>query len=297
MKHVSVLLHEAIDGLGIKDGDIFVDGTLGSGGHSAEVCRIYGDKVRIIGFDLDGDARKRALTKVFETGCTMTAIAANFRDIKQSLSDIGITHIDRALFDLGISSVQLDDSQRGFSFQRDEPLLMTMREDPDAETVTASIVVNDWSEETIADILYGFGEETFARRIAKAIVGRRKVKPIATTKDLADIVTLAIPARYRRGRIHPATKTFQAIRIAVNEELASLEKGLSDAFAILNPGGRIAIITFHSLEDRIVKHAFRKYSDDGTAILITKKPVVPAAQEIKDNNRARSAKLRILEKK
>ncbi len=296
MEHISVLLHEAITGLQIHKGDTFVDATLGGGGHSALVCETFGKEVRIIGIDADKDAIVRSEERLagkcnFHTACT------NFSNLASVLDSLQVTSIQRLLFDLGLSSFQLEESGRGFSFKQDEPLLMTMRKESKEDEVTAYDVVNSWKEENLADIIYGYGEERYSRRIAKAIVEARETKPIETTTLLAEIISRAVPGSYRHGKLHPATKTFQAIRIAVNDELRSIEKAVADGFARLSPNGRIAVISFHSLEDRIIKNFFRQKVADGLARAITKKPIIPSDEEVSRNPRSRSAKLRILEKK
>jgi 16S rRNA (cytosine1402-N4)-methyltransferase len=292
--HTSVLLHESIDNLALKDGDVVVDGTVGAGGHASEICKRA--KVHLFAFDMDTDALKRSEVRIKETGCEPTMIEGNFSDIKAHLAKRGVTQVDKILLDLGLSSYQLGESGRGFSFKYDEPLLMTMKKNPSEEDVTAYDIVNTWSETTLADIIYGFGEERYARRIAKAIVEAREHHPIERTGELVDIITNAVPKAYARGKIHPATRTFQAIRIAVNRELELLPQALADMTDMLAPGGRLAVITFHSLEDRIVKTTFMQESKNGRVIKITKKPIVPSFEETKENPRSRSAKLRVVEK-
>ncbi len=292
MAHISVLLGEAIDGLKVKAGDVFLDGTVGSGGHSAKVCSSH-KNIRLIGFDLDPEAIVRAREKVASAGCDITLYNDNFRNAKNVLGKTN--SVNAILLDLGTSSPQIDDSGRGFSFMRDEPLYMTLGA-PSEGTLTAEEVVNTWAEESLADIIYGYGEERFARKVAKAIVDAREIAPIKTTLQLADIVKSAIPARFRSHRINPATKTFQAIRIAVNDELGSLKDGLAGAIELLAPEGRIAVISFHSLEDRIVKRFFDGLEKSDVGVRITKKPIVPTQKEILSNPRSRSAKLRIFQK-
>jgi 16S rRNA (cytosine1402-N4)-methyltransferase len=291
MEHISVLLKETIDGLAIKPSDVVFDGTLGSGGHTAEICTRYGKDIHVIATDKDADAIERSKKRL--AGCTVTFVQESFRNIDKA---VGETKIDKILLDLGLSSNQFDESGRGFTFRKDEPLLMTMKKNPDESDITAREIVNEWEESSIADIIYGYGEEIYARRIAKAIVTVRKGKPIETTSQLTAIIEAAVPASYRRGRLHPATKTFQAIRIAVNDELGSLTEALTKGFELLNPNGRIAIISFHSLEDRIVKRFFKEKEKEDLAKVITKRPIVPTDEEIQTNPRSRSAKLRIIEK-
>ena len=280
-KHVPVLLQEIVEGLDLESGEIFVDATYGAGGHTQGVRRRY-PHVKTMSIDCDP-----------ETGAS---IVGNFRDIDKLLGD---TRPDAILFDLGISSDQLGPQAggpgRGFSFLRDEPLLMTLsKSGPD--DLTAEKVINTFSEEALELIIRGFGEERYSARIAKEIVERREKKPLKTTFELRDAIFSAVPDSYKRSRINPATRTFQAIRIATNEELTALEEGLEKAYQALRIGGRIAVISFHSLEDRIVKNYFRKLNLDGCVEIITKKPITPSEEEIASNPRARSAKLRIAKK-
>ncbi len=294
MAHKSVLLHESIQGLNLHDGSVFVDATLNGGGHSRLVADTFHTKVKIIGIDADSDAINRA-SKFLEDAKPIL-VEENFRNIDKVLEGVGIKSVDAILFDLGLSSNQIEKSGRGFSFQTHEPLLMTLKKSPQPDDITAYEVLNHWEEESIADIIFAYGEERFARRIAKAIVDYRVDKSIKTTDELANIVTHATPMWYRFKKIHPATRTFQAIRIAVNDELRALTESLTKSFELLAPNGRIAIISFHSLEDRIVKRYFRKLADEEKAILVTKKPIVPSENEQRENPRSRSAKLRILQK-
>jgi len=296
MKHISVLLGESIDGLQIKEGDVIIDGTLGGGGHTLEIIKRFGKKVKIICFDLDMDAISRSKKIIDETESDVSFQAMGFQDFDKALGKLGIKSVDRILLDLGISSFQLEEGGRGFTFMRDEPLLMTMKKDNKDDDLTAMMIVNGWSEETLADIIYGFGEEKYSRKIAKAIVEKRKDKEIKTTFDLVDIIDKAVGKFYKGKKIHPSTKTFQALRIATNSELSNLEEVIQKGFSYLSKGGRMAIISFHSLEDRIVKKAFVKLKEDGLAKIITKKPIVPNGEEIKINPRSRSSKLRLLEK-
>jgi 16S rRNA (cytosine1402-N4)-methyltransferase len=293
MAHTTVLLHESVDGLNLKQGSVFVDATLNAGGHSQLVLSQLDGNVRVIGIDVDADAIARAKTNIKTPNATF--FQENFRNLDKVLDQAGVAHVDGILFDLGVSSDQIEESGRGFSFKTNEPLLMTMKKDPESTDITAYEIVNSWAEESIADIIYGYGEDRFARRIAKAIVAARATKPIETAEQLSEIVAGAIP-KFGFRKINPATKTFQAIRIAVNDELGALKEALPKAFNKLNPGGRIAIISFHSLEDRIVKRFFKEKSDAGEGKLITKKPIIPSAQETAENPRSRSAKLRIIEK-
>ncbi len=294
MVHKSVLLHEAIDGLDIKPGDIFVDGTLGNGGHTEEVIKRFGDAVSIIGIDLDPDAIERTKSRLAGLKCNIRYVQGSFRNICTILDGLNIKQVDKILLDIGLSSNQFEESGRGFSFQKDEPLIMSFSTST-ADKLTAREIVNDWDEENIKAILEGYGEEQFAWKIAKAIVARRAEKPIETTFELVEIIKSATPKFYHHRKIHPATKTFQALRITVNDEIESLKEGISGGFERLNKDGRLAVISFHSLEDRVVKQFFKKRAED-IGKIITKKPITPTDAEISENPRARSAKLRIFEK-
>ncbi len=296
MKHISVLLNESIDGLNIKQGDIIVDGTLGAGGHTLEIIRRFEDKVKIICFDLDSDAIERAKKIIDTTKGDVVYKTTGFQNIDEVLRELGIKKVNSILLDLGISSFQLEEGDRGFTFLKDEPLLMTLKRDPSDDDITAHLIVNTWSEESIADIIYGFGEERYSRKIAKAIVESRLEKEIKTTFDLVAIIDKAVGKFYKGKKINPATKTFQAIRIATNSELMNLEEVIKKGFESLCVGGRMSIISFHSLEDRIVKKAFVKLKEGGQGIIVTKKPIIPSDKEIKENPRSRSSKLRIIEK-
>ena len=276
--HKSVLLSESVDGLDLKPGETLVDGTFGGGGHSREVRKRFGETVRIVGLDRD--------PRVAEENADFEVRTMSFADIDKLDMEP-----DAILLDLGISSIQLDSSGKGFSFLRDEPLDMRMS----GEGITAAEILNSWDEHAIELILRGFGEEKHSGRIARAIVEKRESKPFESTFELVDTI-LAVRPRTFRDRIHPATRTFQALRIAANEELSSLEKGLEKGFEILKPGGRFAVISFHSLEDRIVKNFFRDKTAAGEGKLISKKPIVPADGEVRANSRSRSAKLRIIKK-
>lgn len=297
MQHVTVLLHESIDGLDIKKGDVFVDGTLGGGGHSEEVCKRFGDSVVMIGIDLDPEAIERASKRLSYFNPHIHYLQGSFRNIDTLLKSIGIDKADRILLDIGLSSNQFEDSGRGFSFQKDEPLIMSFKKDVGPEDLTAREIVNTWEVENIATILKGYGEEQFSWKIAKAIVAKREEKPIETTFELVEIIKLATPKWYHHKRIHPATKTFQALRITVNDEIESLKQGLIGSFEILREGGRLGVISFHSLEDRVVKNFYKNKQDLELGIIINKKPIIPSEQELKNNPRSRSAKLRIIEKK
>ena len=278
--HKPVLLHESIDALDLQIGEVFLDGTFGGGGHSQEVRRRLGDKIRIIGIDSN--------PYVAEKNPEFEIKIENFRDLDKILDKIQPNAI---LFDLGISSDQLEISGRGFSFLKEEPLDMRMSN----KGIMAKDILNSWDEHAIELILRGFGEERFSREIAGAIVDRRKLKQFQTTSELVETI-LSVKPRSWRDKIHPATKSFQALRIATNEELTSLEVGLEKGFKALKPGGRFAVISFHSLEDRIVKNFFRNKVKEKLAKQITKKPIVPSQEEIEINPRSRSAKLRVIRK-
>jgi 16S rRNA (cytosine1402-N4)-methyltransferase len=297
MIHKTVLLHEAIDGLDIKPGDVVVDGTLGGGGHTEEIVKRFGDSVVMIGIDLDPDAITRTKERLAQSRSNIRFVQGSFRNIDSLVSSLGVQSVDRILLDIGLSSNQFEDSGRGFSFQKDEPLIMSFdsTDSPQAK-FTARDIVNDWDRENIEAILKGYGEEQFAWKISKAIVERREQKPIETTFELVDIVKSATPKFYHHRKIHPATKTFQALRITVNDEIESLKEGINKGFNILNKDGRIAVISFHSLEDRVVKQFFREMENTGVGKRITKKPILPSEEEIRENPRSRSAKLRILKK-
>ncbi len=290
--HRTVLLNETIDGLNLNDKSVVLDCTFGGGGHSLEICQRYPD-IKIVALDQDQDVfSNKAKERFKDLGCDISFVNANFRDL-----DKGDWHnLDGIIFDLGLSSDQLENSGRGFSFKKNEPLLMTMKENPSPEDITAREVVNTWAEKSLADIIYGYGEEKQARRIAKEIVAFRKKREIKTTFDLVKIIEQAIPAKFRKGKIHFATKTFQAIRIAVNDELEALKEGLEKGFQSLKGKGRMTVISFHSLEDRIVKRFYQKQAKEKKALLVNKKPIIATEEEVKKNPRARSAKLRILEK-
>jgi 16S rRNA (cytosine1402-N4)-methyltransferase len=326
--HKTVLLNETIEGLNLKLNSVVIDCTFGGGGHSLEICKRY-PNVKIVALDQDKSAFIKAKDKFKDLNCDIDFVNLNFKDLDKvsPKSDLG-EGVDGIIFDLGLSSDQLENSGRGFSFMKNEPLLMTMKEpaspsqggNPSEYDVTALDVVNIWSEKSLADIIYGYGEERYSRRIAKAIVDARQKTEIKTTTELVKIIENAVPAGYKRGRIHFATKTFQALRIAVNDELGVLKIGLEKGFKILKKparphdgsgaggGGRMSVISFHSLEDRIVKKFYKQMEKDGLAKLIparnashsdaggNKKFITPTPEEIKNNPRGRSAKLRILEK-
>jgi len=293
--HKSVLLKEVIEGLNLTDGSIVIDGTFGGGGHTKEILTQY-SKVKVIAIDRDLGAWDRAQTNLAGLNTRISFHNLNFKDLDMAVEKEGVEKVDAILLDLGLSSDQLDTSKRGFSFLRDEDLLMTMKESPTDDDVTAKEIVNTWSEESIADIIYGYGEETFARVIARNIILARKEKEINTTFDLVKIIESSVNKSYRNKKTHCATKTFQALRIATNDELQSIEQALEKSLKVLKKGGRLAVISFHSLEDRIVKNFYKERFLNKEVILINKKPIVPGEEELKENKRSRSAKLRILEK-
>ncbi|MBQ8902960.1 MAG: 16S rRNA (cytosine(1402)-N(4))-methyltransferase RsmH [Oscillospiraceae bacterium] len=302
--HKSVLLTQTVDGLGIKPGGIYVDCTAGGGGHSLEAAKRMDDSNKLICFDQDKEAIAAA-TKRLE-GYNPIFINRNFCTIRESLAEIGIEHIDGAMLDLGVSSYQLDNAERGFSFHEDAPLDMRMS----GEGMSAYDVVNDYTTEELEYILFNYGEEKFARGIVKGIEKARAAAPIRTTGELAEIIRNNVPLKVRREK-NPCRKTFQAIRIEVNHELDVLKTALDDIFEMLNPGGRISVITFHSLEDRIVKQRFKELTEGCTcpkdfpvcvcgntpkAALVNRKPIVADEAELAENVRSRSAKLRVIEK-
>ena len=305
--HVSVLLDECLEGLNIKPDGTYVDGTLGGAGHSSQIAKRL-TTGHHIGIDRDPVALKAAGERLAPFGDKVTLVHSNFCEIKQVLTDLEIEGVDGILLDLGVSSPQLDDGSRGFSYMADAPLDMRMNSE---DTMSAYDVVNTWSQDELKRILYDYGEERYAPRIAAAICNRRAEKPIETTLELVDVIRSAMPAQALREKQHPAKRSFQAIRIAVNDELGSVEKVMRDAIPCLNKGGRLAVITFHSLEDRIVKNAMADAAKGCTCPpnfpvcvcgkkpkvkLITRKPIVSGDEELERNPRARSAKLRICEK-
>ncbi len=294
MIHASVLLQEAIDGLLLQDGDVVVDATLGNGGHTLAMLSLKKD-IHIVGIDLDQDALARSKARI-GTSSQVTYVNDSYRNLEKIMTDLEMKPT-KVLFDFGFSSNQIEESGRGFSFQRDEPLLMTFASSPKPSDLTAYEIVNHWEEDTIRTILKLYGEEKFAGRIAKAIIATREERPIESTFDLVEVIRAATPVAYHRKKIHPATKTFQALRIATNDELSAVVEGVETAFRLISSKGRIAAISFHSHEDRIVKHTFRTWAQTGIATPVTKKPITPSAKEIEENPRSRSAKLRIIEKK
>ena len=306
-KHKSVLLNETIDGLNIKPDGIYVDGTLGGGGHAYEVCRRLGEKGRIIGIDQDAAAIEAASARLKDFGEKVTIVRSNYCDMKSKLHELGIDKVDGIVLDLGVSSYQLDTAERGFSYREDAPLDMRM---DTRQKMTARDIVNDYTEADLYRVIRDYGEDKFAKNIAKHIVQARAVKPVETTAELSEIIRASIPMKFQKKSGHPAKRTFQAIRIELNRELDVLRDSLDDMIDLLNPGGRLCIITFHSLEDRIVKSAFRKNENPCTCppdfpvcvcgkkskgSIITKKPILPSEEELEYNSRSKSAKLRIFE--
>lgn len=291
--HVPVLLQHVIEGLALSKGSTVVDATVGGAGYTNALCDAVGPEGVVIGLDQDEGALASAKEKLADAKCVLHLVHANFRDVDEVLTKLGIAAIDGIAFDIGLSSMQLEESGRGFSFMREEPLLMTFREKQDASHFTARDIVNSWKEDEIVNVLIGYAEERNAKKIAKAIVEARRKSPIETTTQLVDVITKALG--YTGGPIHPATKTFQALRIAVNDELGALDEGLSKGYAVLKKGGRMAVVSFHSLEDRKVKEFFKEKAQEGST-RITKKPITPDFDEVRRNPRSRSAKLRILQK-
>lgn len=297
MAHTSVLLQEVIEFLRPKAGGVFVDATFGGGGHSRHLAELIGKKGRLYAFDADASVFSSTCIQELEQLTNFTPIISNFRNMGEELARQKVVRIDGALFDLGLSSMTLEESGRGFSFQRDEPLGMTFKKKPVKGDVTAETVLNHWSEESIDAILQGFGEERFHRSIAKKIVTARKEGPLRSTGQLVEVIHQATPFRYQHGRIHFATRTFQALRMAVNDELGAIEAGVRGALSFCVPGSRIAVISFHSVEDRSVKQLFRTLSKGEKLVsLVTKKPVTASFAELRENPRARSAKLRVVER-
>ena len=302
--HKSVMLNECIENLAVKSDGIYVDGTVGGAGHSTEIAKKLGENGRLIAFDRDPDAIKAATERLEPYNATV--VRSNFSRMREVLNEMNIDKVDGILLDLGVSSHQLDVGERGFSYHADAPLDMRMSK----EGLSAADIVNTYSKDELAKILFEYGEEKFAWRIAENIISARSEKPILTTGELAEIVKQSVPAKVRREK-NPCKKTFQAVRIAVNGELDHLSKGLDEAFELLKPGGRIAVITFHSLEDRMVKQKFAALCKGcicdprlpqcvcgrtPQAKLVNRKPIEASAAELEENNRSRSAKLRVLER-
>ena len=303
--HISVMLYETVDGLNIKPDGIYVDGTTGGGGHSYEVASRLNEKGKLFCFDRDPDAIEAAKEKLKEFN-NVEFINKKYSTIKSSLSELGVEKIDGLMLDLGVSSYQLDTRERGFSYHSDAYLDMRMSK----SGISAADIVNSYSAKELAHIFFMYADEMFSYRIDDEIVNRREEKPITTTIELADLVSDCYPNKFKRNG-HPARKVFQALRIAVNDEMGEVEKGIDDAFSMLNSGGRLSIITFHSIEDRLVKKKFASFTQGCTcpkdfpvcvcgkvprAKIINKKPIVASLEELENNQRSRSAKLRILEK-
>lgn len=306
--HTSVLLHETVDGLNIKPDGIYVDATLGGGGHAYEVCSQLGEQGRFIGIDQDAAAIEAAGKRLEGFGEKVTIIRSNYRDMKPRLHEIGIDKVDGIVIDLGVSSYQLDTAERGFSYRADAPLDMRMDQ---RQKMTAKDIVNNYSEAELYRVIRDYGEDKFAKNIAKHIAAERSKAPIETTEQLNEIIRHAIPMKIRKASGHPSKRTFQAIRIELNHELDVLRDSLDEMIDMLKPGGRICIITFHSLEDRIVKSAFRKNENPCTCPshfpvcvcgniskgkVVTRKPILPSEEELMYNSRSKSAKLRIFER-
>jgi len=310
-KHISVLLEETIEGLAVKPDGIYVDGTLGGAGHGYHVCEKLGPNGRFIGIDQDEDAIKAATERlsVFKDKTNISIVKSNYADMMNVLDNLGIDKVDGILLDIGVSSYQIDTVERGFTYKEDAPLDMRMDR---TSSFSAKTVVNEYSENDLYRIIRDYGEDSFAKNIAKHIVIARDEKEIETTGELIEIIKAAIPAKVRAKGGHPAKKTFQAIRIEVNKELEVLENSIDKMIERLNDGGRLAIITFHSLEDRIVKNKFKANEDPcicpknfpvcvcgnvSKGKQTTRKPIIPSDKELADNKRAKSSKLRVFERK
>lgn len=306
--HVSVLLEETIDQLHIRPDGIYVDGTLGGGGHACEVCRRLSEKGRLIGIDQDADAIEAAGERLQEYKDRVTIVRSNYCNMREELHRLGIEKVDGIVLDLGVSSYQLDVADRGFTYRTDAPLDMRMDQ---RQTKTARDIVNGYSEQELFRVIRDYGEERFAGNIARNIVAQREKKPIETTAELTEIIRSSIPVKNQIGKGHPAKRTFQAIRIELNRELEVLRDTLDDMIDLLNPGGRICIITFHSLEDRIVKTIFKTNENPCTCPsnfpvcvcgkkpkgrTVSKKPILPGEEELAHNKRSKSAKLRVFER-
>ncbi|QQE75890.1 16S rRNA (cytosine(1402)-N(4))-methyltransferase RsmH [Brevibacillus composti] len=306
--HVTVLREEAVDGLNIRQDGIYLDCTLGGAGHSSLIASRLSPEGRLIAIDQDDWALENAKERLSPYIDRVTLVKSNFRHLKEIVDDLGLDGVDGVLFDLGVSSPQLDEGERGFSYNADAPL--DMRMDQQAP-LTAYEIVNEWDEQEIARIIWEYGEEKFSRRIARQIVQRRQHAPVKTTGELVELIKEAIPAAARRTGPHPAKRTFQAIRIAVNDELDAFRDAVIDAIGILRPAGRVSVITFHSLEDRICKQVYQDFAkgctcppafpictcgNEAIVKIITRKPILPSEEELEANPRARSAKLRVAEK-
>lgn len=308
-EHKSVLLEETVDSLAIRPDGIYVDGTLGGGGHAYEVCSRLSDEGRLIGIDQDADAIQAASERLKVFRNKVTIVRSNYENIAAVLSDLGIRKVDGIYLDLGVSSYQLDTVERGFTYREDAPLDMRMDQ---RNTQTAADIVNTYSESELYRVIRDYGEDRFAKNIARHIVRAREEKPFETTGELTEVIKAAIPMKVRAAGGHPAKRTFQALRIELNHELDVLNRSIDTMIDLLNPGGRLSIITFHSLEDRIVKTRFRDNENPcicppgfpvcmcgkkSKGIVVTRKPIVPTEEEIENNKRSKSSKLRVFERK
>lgn len=289
--HIPVLLNEVIKYLDPKENENYIDATLGEGGHTLVLLQKTSPAGKVLGIDLDPETLEIAHRKLHAFGERLVLVNDNFRNLEEIIEDKKFKEISGIIFDLGMSSRDIDEAGRGFSFMKNEPLLMNFGSDT---MLTAEHIINNWPEDELEKIIKLYGEEKFSRQIARAIISRRIVKPIKTTFDLVDVIEKSTPNFYHHGRIHPATRTFQALRIAVNDELNSIQRGLEASLKILSSGAKIAVISFHSLEDRIAKNFFR--DNKNTLKILTKKPVVPVQVEVLNNPRARSGKLRVAQK-
>ncbi len=291
MKHIPVLFEEVLTALDPQPGGIYIDATVNGGGHARALFERAGKKGKVIGIDWDCDL----INQLQEQESELKLVCSNYAKIKIVAEEMGVLgRVDGILFDLGFSSYHVDESKRGFSFQKNEPL--DMRYNQNENTHTAKEIINTWKGDAIEDAIRKYGEERFAGRIADGIVRARQGGQIGTTAELVDVINGSVPAWYRKGRIHPATRTFQALRIVVNKEFENIEQGLRDAWQVLKVGGRVAVISFHSLEDRIIKNYFRESAKESTCAILTKKPIIASFQEKNKNSRARSAKLRVAQK-
>jgi 16S rRNA (cytosine1402-N4)-methyltransferase len=297
MSHRTVLLTEAVLGLQLQKNSVVVDATIGSAGHAREICRHLDSRGHYIGIDADAEAVAVGHAVLAGVRPKVTLLVGNFASLDDLLAKASVAKrsVSGIIADLGWRMEQFAGGGKGFSFRHDEPLLMTYG-NPAIYPFTAHDIVNDWSEEQLATIIRSYGEERYASRIARAIVSARRLATITTTGALVAVIVDAVPTAYRHGRIHPATRTFQALRMTVNDELSTVESLIKHSLSYLAPCGRLAIITFHSLEDRLVKHRFRELMNEGQVTILTKRPITPTTAEVKENPRARSAKLRIIEK-
>lgn len=296
--HIPVLLRESIQYLDPKPNENFIDATIGNGGHTAELLKYMGPEGKILGIDWNKKAimnLRKKFQKEIKEG-RMTLVNDNFANMKLIVQGVHFEKISGVIFDLGMSTEELEESGLGFSFQRDEPLFMTYNEDQARKGLNAAQVVNTFKQSTLEDIFRGYGEEKFSRLVAKAIVEYRRKKRILTSRELAGLIQKVMPRYYEHGRIHPATRVFQALRIYVNDELGNLEKGILEAFEVIEPNGRLVVIAYHSLEDRIVKQTFRNFAKSSEGKLLAAKPITPREVEVTRNPRSRSSKLRAIKK-